>query len=118
MLAGTKLTGKVGRYDIGILGVRTRATDFTEAKNFFVGRVKRNLFKQSYIGGVFTDGNPADKTTSRTFGGDLHLATASFLGKDRNFAVDLYGLKSQNEGVKGDDSSYGFAVSYRNDLVA
>ncbi len=118
ILAGTKLTGKVGRYDVGLLGVRTRETAFTEAKNFFVGRVKRNLFKQSYVGGIFTEGNPADKRTSRTFGGDLHLATAHFLGKDQNFAVDLFGLKSRNEGVKGDDSSYGFSVSYPNDLFA
>jgi len=118
ILAGTKLTGKIGRYDLGVLGVRTRETSFAEAKNFFVGRVKRNLFKQSYVGGIFTDGDPANPTSSRTFGGDLHLATANFLGKEQNFAIDVYGLESRNEGVKGDDSSYGFTASYPNDLFS
>lgn len=118
ILAGTKLTGKIGRYDVGLLGVRTRETGFTEAKNFFVGRVKRNLFKQSYLGGILTEGNPADKTSSRTFGGDLHLATANFLGRNRNFAFDAFGLHSRNEGVKGDDGYYGFSASYPNDLIA
>ncbi|MGH9803271.1 MAG: DUF5916 domain-containing protein, partial [Blastocatellia bacterium] len=59
ILAGAKLTGKAGNYDIGALAVRTRATNFTEAKNFFVGRVKRNLFKQSYLGGIYTEGDPS-----------------------------------------------------------
>ncbi len=118
ILAGTKLTGKIGRYDLGVLGVRTRATGLTGAKNFFVARVKRNLFKQSYIGGVYTDGDPASPLSSRTFGGDLHLATSNFLGKEQNFAVDAYGLKSRNEGVKGDDDSYGLSASYPNDLFS
>lgn len=116
MLAGTKLTGKVGRYDIGVLGVRTGETDFTQAKNFFVGRLKRNLFRQSYIGGIFTEGNPASLSSSRTYGVDTRLATSRFLGKDRNFAVEAFMLKSSNEGVKGNDDSYGFGVIYPNDL--
>lgn len=115
ILAGAKLTGKVGDYDIGALAVRTRATDFTAAKNFFVGRVKRNLFKQSYIGGIYTEGDPASPTTSRTYGADLRLATANLLGADRNFSLDVFATKTGKEGVKGDDTSYGFAASYPND---
>ncbi len=115
ILAGTKLTGKVGRYDVGLLGVRTRATGLTEAKNFFVGRVKRNLFKQSYIGGMFTEGNPASASSSRTIGGDLHLATAKFLGTEQNFSLDVYGLRTSTKGTKGDDSFYGFTATYPND---
>lgn len=40
-------------------------------------------------------------TSSRTYGADLHLFTPRFLGKDQNFGVDLFGLKSANEGVTG-----------------
>jgi hypothetical protein len=116
ILAGTKLTGKAGRYDIGLLGVRTRETHLVEARNFFVGRVKRNLFQQSYLGGIFTEGNPAGPSAARTFGADLRLATSRFLGRAQNFAVDLYGLKTSNQGVRGDDASYGFSVQYPNDL--
>jgi hypothetical protein len=118
---GTKLTGKVGPYNLGILEVRTGETDFAdssrvEAKNLFVARVKRDLFKQSYIGGIFTDGNTTSPASSRTYGADLHLFTSRFLGRDQNFGVDAFGLKRSNEGVKNKDSSYGFSMRYPNDL--
>jgi hypothetical protein len=115
ILAGAKLTGKAGKFDLGALAVRTRETGFTEAKNFFVGRVKRTLFTQSYLGGVYTEGDPSAATTSRTYGADLRLATSNFLGSQRNFSVDLFALKSGKQGVRGDDASYGINVNYPND---
>ena len=119
--AGTKLSGKAGPYSIGVLAVRTGETDFAggttiDAKNLFVARVKRDFFKQSYVGGMYTDGSPAGPASSRTYGADLHLFTSHFLGKDQNFGVDVFGLKSSNEGVTGKDKSYGFSVRYPNDL--
>src|SRR5215813_5847901 len=48
ILAGTKLTGRQGPYTIGIIAIRTQATDFMEAKNFLIARLKRDFFKQSY----------------------------------------------------------------------
>src|SRR5436190_3872097 len=54
ILAGTKLTGKARDYEVGLLAVRTRATDLAGAKDFRVARVKRNILKQSYVGGIFT----------------------------------------------------------------
>jgi hypothetical protein len=115
ILAGAKLTGKAGRFDLGALAIRTQQTPFTEAKNYFVGRVKRNLFKQSYLGGIYTEGDPLNPEAGRTIGGDARLATANFLGTDRNFAVDAYAIKTQRAGLKGDDTSFGVVASYPND---
>ncbi|MBI1738910.1 MAG: hypothetical protein HYR58_06655, partial [Acidobacteria bacterium] len=117
ILFGTKLTGKVGRTDIGVLDVRTRETNFAPAKNFFVGRVKQNLFRQSYIGAIWTNGDPALPTRANTVGADLRLATAKFLGGERNFGVGAFAVKSRNEGVKGDDTAVGFSAEYPNDLL-
>lgn len=119
--AGTKLTGKVGPYSLGVLAARTGKTDLSdgravEGKNLFVGRLKRDIMKQSYVGGIFTDGNPADPDSSRTYGADLHLFTSRFLGRDQNFGVDAFGLKSSREGVTSKDTSYGFSARYPNDL--
>lgn len=116
ILVGSKLTGKVKRFDVGILGARTQETDFVDAKNFFVGRVKRNLFKQSYIGGIYTEGNPAAPLSSRTYGGDFRFFSSNFLGKEQNFGITAFALKSKNEGVKEKDGTFGFGVSYPNDL--
>jgi hypothetical protein len=116
ILFGTKLTGKVGRTDIGILDVRTRETNFASAKNFFVGRVKQNLFSQSYIGAIYTEGNPANPTGSRTFGADLLLDTTNFLGRKRNFSAAAFALKSRNAGVSGNDAAFGGGVVYPSDI--
>jgi hypothetical protein len=114
--AGTKLTGKAGRFDIGVMDVQTRDAGGLEGKNFLVTRVKRNLFSQSYVGGIFTNGNPTSPNSSQIYGADLNLATSNFLGSGRNFQVTAYFLRSANEGIKGKDRAYGFAVRYPNDL--
>lgn len=119
ILAGVKLTGKAGRYDLGLLAVRTRETLVGDqkigAKNFFVARIKRNLLTQSYLGAVYTEGDPSRPTTSRTFGVDLRLATANFLESNRNFSVDLFAMKSSRQGRTGDDLAFGALVNYPND---
>ena len=116
ILAGTKLTGKAGDYGVGMLAVRTRATNLVDAKDFLVARVKRHILKQSYIGGIFTNGDPASAALSRTFGADFRLFSSRFLGKDQNFGVDGFLLKTPHDGLKERDRSFGFGVRYPNDL--
>ncbi len=115
---GVKLTGTVGRTDVGVLNVRTGDLPIVDAKNFFVGRVKRNLLQQSYVGAIFTNGHPASGRAGQTYGADIRLATSRFLNQPRNFVVDAYAARSVNEGVSGDDWSYGFSASYPNDKYA
>ena len=98
------------------MDVQTRDAGGIEGKNFLVTRVKRNLFSQSYVGGIFTNGNPGSPASSQTYGVDLNLATSNFLGSGRNFEVTSYLLRTAKEGIKGKDRAYGFAVNYPNDL--
>ncbi|HMG36132.1 MAG TPA: DUF5916 domain-containing protein [Blastocatellia bacterium] len=116
ILAGVKLTGKQGPYTIGVVAIRTRETDFIEAKNFFVARIKRDFLKQSYFGAIYTEGNPEGTSSSRTFGGDVRLFTSKFLGKDQNFGVDAFALKTQNTGLDGKDYAYGLGFNCPSDL--
>src|SRR5688572_16444558 len=113
--AGVKLTGTVGRTDVGLLGVRTGDLPIVSEKNFIVGRVKRNLLKQSYIGAIFTSGHPAEEQAGQTVGADMRLATSRFLGRPNNFVVNGYAVKSVNEGNPGRDWSYGFSAHFPND---
>jgi len=117
---GVKLTGTIGRTDIGVLDVRSGDLQIgnrlvADDKNFFVGRIKRNLFQQSYIGAIVTDGHPAPGQDGRVYGADLRLATSRFLGRQRNFVVNAYGVRSENRNVSGQDWSYGFSAHYPND---
>jgi hypothetical protein len=112
---GIKLTGTVGRTDVGLLSVRTGDLPIVSEKNFFVGRVKRNLLQQSYVGAIVTGGDPAEGRSGQTYGADLRLATSRFLGRPNNVVVNGYAVRSVNEGISGRDWSYGFSAHYPND---
>ena len=114
---GLKLTGKIGRTDIGVLDVRTRDLPIVPEKNFFVGRVKQNLLQQSYVGAIYTEGHPGLPISSSTYGADVRLATSRFLGGSRNLAFNAYGLRSANEGNSDRDLSYGVSAEYPNDKI-
>jgi hypothetical protein len=118
--AGIKLTGTIGRTDVGLLNVRTgdlEVEDRTVAdeKTFLVGRIKQNLFQQSYVGAIFTGGDPALGESGQTYGVDMRLATSRLLGRRRNLVVNAFGVRSVNEGVSDNDWSYGFSAHYPND---
>jgi hypothetical protein len=121
ILAGMKLTGKAGRYDLGLLDVKTRRAETVEdkktveAKNFLVARVKRNIWRQSYVGAIYTEGNPTDNRSSRTFGSDFRLGTSSFLGH-RNATFNGYWLGVEEKDQTDGSASYGAAIAYPNDL--
>jgi hypothetical protein len=121
--AGAKLTGTVGRTDIGMLTVRTGDLEVgnvrtVDPKTFFVGRVKRNLLQQSYVGAIFTTGHPERGRSGQTYGADLRLATSRFLGQPRNMVFNAFAVRAANKGVSDDDWSYGFALTYPNDKYA
>jgi hypothetical protein len=124
ILLGEKLTGKVGRLEMGFLDVATReagtenGTTGIPRQNFVVGRVKYSLGgRQSYVGAIFTHGEPTGKTDGTLYGGDMSLATDNFLGNRKNFDFTLYGLKTRTPGLDSRDYSYGLQARYPNDRI-
>lgn len=127
---GIKLTGRAARTEIGVLNVRTRDTADVDDKNLFVGRVRQNFLEQSYVGAIFTGGDPAGRSSSgpfdppmssslsSTLGVDMRLATSNFLGTNRNMLFNAWGLKTNKEGVSENNASFGFAAHYDNDKFA
>src|SRR5262249_26996687 len=114
---GAKLTGKIGRTDLGMLAVRTRDFSGVPDRNFLVARVRRNILQQSYIGAIVPDGHPALPISSRTFGADVRLATSRFAGRSQNLVFNAFGLRSVNERTPGRDWSCGLSLHYPNDKV-
>ena len=124
---GLKLTGRAGRTEIGVLNVRTREIPGVFDSNMFVGRVRQNFLEQSYVGAIFTGGDPARPASSddpftpaptsmsTTAGMDIRLATSNFLGTNRNMLVNAWGLKTNKEGVEDNNASFGFGAHYNND---
>jgi hypothetical protein len=80
-----------------------------------VGRVKRNIWRESWIGAIATRGDPLGRHGSWLAGADFTYATSRFRG-DKNFLAGLWALKSGRDGLGTDASSYGFKVDYPNNL--
>jgi hypothetical protein len=124
ILVGEKLTGKVGRLEMGFLDVATRDSGGDAGapeilgRNFTVGRVKYSLGgRQSYVGAIVTHGEPTGKTDDALYGVDMSIATSNFLRSRKNFDFTLYGLKTRTPGVDSRDYSYGAQVRYPNDRI-
>ncbi len=96
IVAGARVAGQQGAFDIGLLHVRTRSTDALPGEHFSVGRVKRNFGEQSSIGMIATrrssgEINDAAFAPDRyTLGADLDLTTRRFLGTDKNFNFQAF----------------------------
>ncbi len=121
--AGEKLTGKIGRFDVGVIDVQTG--DLTQGTsllapgtNLAVARAKGNFWSQSYVGGIFTNGNPVSGDENRLGGVDLKLATSNFLKTRKNLSLTLFGTKTSTPGLSGRDFSYGGTISFPNDLIS
>ena len=124
---GEKLTGKIGRFDIGLLDVQTGS--YTEpdrvdepgfrlaSKNLAVGRIKANFLSQSYVGAMFTNGDPTGQASNQMGGIDMKLATSNFLGGGKNASLMLFGSKTKTTDIDNRDTAYGGVVSYPNDLI-
>src|SRR5690606_10569679 len=109
---GAKLTGQVGAHDIGVMQVQTGDDGDLTGENFTAVRVKRRMFSQSYVGGLYT--RRAERTdtgtAAHTSGLDFLLGTSSFLGSD-NLQLSGYYLHAPQPG-RGNarSSAYGFEL--------
>jgi hypothetical protein len=117
ILIGEKLTGRVGRLETGLLDVVTRDSDVAPGQNFLVGRAKLDFWRESYVGGIFTHGEPTGKGDNSLAGADVVLSTSNFLKRRTNFDVAAFGMKTNTPGIHSRDSAYGAQVRYPNDLV-
>lgn len=117
ILAGAKLIGRVGDYNVGVLDVQTRDLSDNSAtgQNLLAARVSRNLFRQSWIGAMVTNGNPMGTGGNTVVGADARFATSEFRG-GKNLSLDLFLLGTRDEATHANDIAAGFKVDYPNDL--
>ena len=119
ILVGAKLTGRQGRFNLGLLDVLTDAHAGVGEKNLLVGRVSANVGEESQVGAIFTDGDPSTPGDNTLVGLDLSYST-SRLREDHNLRVDIYALASRDRpaGEQEDDGhTFGILARYPNDFV-
>jgi len=111
---GGKFTGKAGKFNIGMLHIKD--DNAWDNPGYTVGRISRNLGKQSSVGIIGTNGNAFSDAGNSLAGFDLRLATSEFKG-NRSIAYNIYGVKSFTTGLEGKDLSFGTEISYPNDFL-
>lgn len=123
---GARLGGQAGRYELGLLQVRTGGGKSVPVEDFTVARVKRTLFKQSYAGAIYTRRAAGEQEghavapVRQTFGADLDLFTSSFRG-DKNLEFQTF-LVWHTDSLTGGQSSFrdlsahGITFNYPNDI--
>ncbi len=113
ILAGGRVTGRVGKYTVGLLDIQQRASTSVgaPATNFGVVRVKRDILKQSSVGLLFTNRSRATDTpgSSQTYGLD---AAFTF---HRDITINSYYAKTKSEGLDGRNASYRADILYMGD---
>src|SRR5690606_1937223 len=111
---GGKITGQLGRQDVGVLYVHTDDTGTAASEDFSVVRLKQRFWAQSYIAGIYTGRRTPDAGTQNTVGMDFRLATARFRGS-QNLEFDTFAVRTDDVGGLGQNWSYGTRIGFPND---
>ena len=113
IVGGARLTGKVGRYTIGLIDIQTDdAVDAGAlATNFGVVRLKRDILRRSAVGVLFTGRSKSTLVdgSNRTYGLD---ATFGFYD---NLRINTYVAKTETAGLAAQDLSYRGQFDYAGD---
>jgi Domain of unknown function (DUF5916) len=115
MQAGGRLTGRVGRYTIGMLDVKTDDEPDTSAlaTNFGVVRLKRDILRRSYVGVLGTYRSPTAHGASdnTAFGIDTSLSFYT------NLNITGYYAETRTPDADGSERSYRGRFDYDADRL-
>jgi len=114
--AGGRLTGRAGRYSLGIINAQTGAEDDTlpraaPSTNFSVVRLKRDILSRSSIGLMATGRSVAVDGAGRNL---AYGVDGTFLFFD-NLTLNGYWARTATDGRTGDDGSYRGELNYNGD---
>ena len=110
--AGARVSGKVGKYQVGLLNMQTREQEGSApANNYGAARVAREFSNRTSVGGIFVS---RKATTEFEDAPDSNVA----YGLDANIGFGQYAnwfnyvAKSSTPGLEGSDHTYASAFAY------
>ena len=117
---GAKVTGKIGRYNVGFLQVQTRKLGETATglgiprQQFSVIRVKRDILERSYIGAIFVNRQGATEVGGSSYN-RVGGVDAEFNLTD-HYKFKAFWMGSATTGVGSSAGSSRIESIYENDL--
>ena len=114
ILAGGRITGKIGSFDVGGLSIQTddHPDVGAESTNFTVLRLRRDILARSSVGVLF--GNRSTSIKGNGGSNQAYGVDASFAFFD-NVSFLTYYAKTRTEGLHGNDESYRSRFNYAAD---
>jgi hypothetical protein len=118
---GAKVSGRIGRFDIGTLAVRQEAYENVvgstrttiDATTAFVGRVAANVLEESSVGMIVTDGDTSSNFDNSVVGVDFRYVNSQLIG-GRAVEGDAWFQQSDSSDplfAAGDDTAWGLGLS-------
>ena len=114
ILFGGKVYGKVGQTNLAFLDVQTDRFAGLPGRNFLALRVTQDIFSESKVGMIFTNGSPTGERNTLA-AVDFRYATSRFAG-DKNLNLAAWTAYNWNEKTQGSHVGFGFRANYPNDL--
>ena len=112
--AGGKVTGRVGRYTLGVLNTQMGGNKRVDSANLTVMRGAADVLDESRVGMLLTYGDPLTDNDNGVVGTDFRYRNSHVFG-DQTFVADAYIMRSFSSGIDNDELSYGLRLDYPND---
>lgn len=110
---GGRISGRVGRWNIGTLAIRQDEFGGVDSSDLFVTRVSANVLNDSSLGFIYTNGDPGSNRDNSVAGIDFRYLNNQ-LPNGRQFEADAWYQVSDTPGMSGEDASYGFGLRLPN----
>ena len=110
---GGKLSGRIGRWDVGALAIRQDELAGIEATDIVVARAAANVLSESSIGFIATKGDPGSNLDNSVLGLDFRFLNTRLPG-GRIARGDAWYLDSESENLNGDSAAFGLGVQLPN----
>ena len=111
----SKVTGRVGDYNIGLIGAMLGDHSDADSQNAFVTRISKNVLEQSSVGMISTIGDPNSDQDASMIGTDFNYRTTKFL-TDKTLRASIYSMANHDEPTNW-SYAHGTGISYPNEFI-
>ena len=110
ILGGARLTGRAGKYRLGIISMQADEFKETPSTNFTVARLRRDLLQNSDIGVLLVNKQQNNGHFNRTYGVDANFRFFNYLD------VSSYVLNTDTPGIEEKDMAGFIRMAWRDRL--
>jgi len=112
---GGKLSGRVGRWNMGALAIHQAEFEGVDATDVFVGRLTANVLSESTAGIIVTDGDPHSNLDSTLIGADFLYRNTRLPG-GRVLEGQTWYQETDTQGIEADNRAFGLGISTPNSV--